>query len=104
MRICDGPTSPPASVVLPGSVLLSDRLCNCTLCSLLNSHVGDGDTDLDDVAAGGRDRAGQGRGSGVEGEQGEAERRREQRARILPADRRGGRARQEPADLAKTDE
>ena len=56
--------------------------------------------ELADITVGDRERARQSRGDCVEGEQCEADRRREQRARILPADRRCGRAGQEPADVA----
>ncbi len=56
---------------------------------------------LADVTARDHERADQGCGDGVEASQGEGDCRSEQRARILPADRRRGRTGQEPADVAE---
>ena len=62
---------------------------------------GDGDTDLADITAGEYERTGQRSAGCVEGQQHEADRRREQRPRMLPADRRCGRTGQEPPDVAE---
>src|SRR5919204_5520831 len=59
---------------------------------------------LPDVSMGGRERADRGRGRPIDGKQRETHRRRRQRARFLPGDRRGGRAGQELEDVAETDQ
>src|SRR6266508_270413 len=64
----------------------------------------DDDMDLPDVTAGRGERASQGRGRRVHGEQREARRRRQQGAGILAADCRRCGARQEASDVAQADE
>jgi hypothetical protein len=56
---------------------------------------------LPNVPTGGGRRAYQRCGGRIHGEQHQAGRRSEQCARVLPADRRGRRARQEPSDIAE---
>src|SRR2546428_13549511 len=93
MRTLDGRSSRSAPLAPTLSVVSSE----------LRWSEGD-DMGLPDVPAGDGERTGECCGRGVPGEQREAGRRREEGARILPADRRGSRAGQEASDLAEADE